>query len=284
VHAVTIDVEIPGATLQVSAGSSTSVGSIRAVNEDSLVARFPIYAIADGMGGHARGDRASQEIVRVFGGLADQPGPLSPEQVLDAIRDSNDSVRELAAQDGPDVLSGSTLTGIAFVRTRNGDGAYWMAFNVGDSRVYEWDGRSLRQLSVDHSLVQELVDGGYITDAEARRHPDRNVVTRAIGGSAEVDADIWMLPAAHSRAFLICSDGLTKELDDTRIAQILAGHDGDSGSVADALVTAADDAGGSDNISVIMLEAQNATAPDSDTRERFDNTLDRFEDTRPRVR
>lgn len=210
---------------------------------------------------------------------------LSPEQVLDAIRASNDSVRALAAADGPDVLSGSTLTGVAFVTTTHGDGAYWMAYNIGDSRVYEWDGRRLRQLSVDHSVVQELVDGGFITDAEARRHPDRNVVTRAVGGSADVDADVWMLPAAHSRSFLICSDGLTKELDDDEIARILAGHDdADGASVAEALVRAANDAGGSDNISVIALDSRNAAVVESETRDGVDeNTLDRFEDTRPRV-
>lgn len=281
---MTFEIEVPGAALRITAAAATSTGLVRAVNEDSYVARHPVFAIADGMGGHARGDRASQQIVATLGALADREGLLSPEHVIDAIRDANDSVRALAAEDGPDVLSGSTLSGVALVSTLSGERAYWMAYNIGDSRVYEWDGRRLAQLSVDHSVVQELVDAGFITSDEARRHPDRNVVTRAIGGSIEVDADVWMLPATESHAFLLCSDGLTKELDDARIGEILAGFDGRSGaSIAEALVAAAEEAGGSDNITVVLVESVNRELAENDTIERLERTAERFEDTRPRV-
>jgi PPM family protein phosphatase len=279
---VSIEIDLPGATLRIDASSSTSIGRVRSVNEDSLVAASPVFAVADGMGGHSRGDRASQEIVRVLGDFAGGGLP-SPEDVLDAIRTANRQVRALAEEDGPDVISGSTLAGVSLVATRDGDGAYWMAFNVGDSRIYEWDGRRLAQLSVDHSLVQELVDGGFITADEARSHPDRNVVTRAIGGSAEVDVDVWLLPVATTRTFLICSDGLTKELDDERIAGLLAGHADSEPSVAHALVAAAEAAGGTDNISVVVVEAVGAAADEDETRERLERTIDRLEDTRPRV-
>lgn len=277
---MTIDAELHGASIRVSATSSTSVGHVRAVNEDSLLAGYPVFAIADGMGGHARGDRASQEIVRVLGDFAGGEPP-SPETILSGIRRANDQVRALAAEDGPNVVSGSTLAGVALVST--GDGAYWMAFNIGDSRIYEWDGRTLAQLSVDHSVVQELVDAALITPEEARRHPDRNVVTRAVGGSSEVDVDVWMLPVARTSTFVICSDGLTKELEDDGIAELLATHDPESGTtVAQALVAAADAAGGSDNTSVVVVEVIGAAA-DGDTSDAVASTIDRFEDTLPRI-
>ncbi|WBU39235.1 PP2C family protein-serine/threonine phosphatase [Homoserinibacter sp. YIM 151385] len=279
-----IEVDIQGATLRVASSSASSVGMVRAVNEDAFVDAHPVFAIADGMGGHSRGDRASREIALTLEELAAREDPIGPEDVIDAIRDANDRVRALAAADGPNVVSGSTLVGVALV-TALGGHAYWMAFNIGDSRIYAWDGRRLEQLSVDHSVVQELVEAGHITEEEARRHPDRNVVTRAIGGTSTVDADVWMLPATESRAFLLCSDGLTKELEDEQIADILAGHGGsaDDPTVAQALVGAAEAAGGSDNVTVVLLESVNREAAASDTVDRFSRTAERFEDTRPRV-
>ena len=93
-----------------------------------------------------------------------------------------------------------------------------MVFNIGDSRVYSWDGRTLEQLSVDHSAVQELVDAGLISAEDAERHPDRNVITRALGADEFVDPDVWLIPATGRQVFLICSDGLSKEVDDEQLA------------------------------------------------------------------
>lgn len=163
-----------------------------------------------------------------------------------------------------------------------------MAFNIGDSRTYRYVRGALEQLSVDHSAVQELVDLGMITRHEAERHPDRNVVTRALGADAQVDADVWIIPARGRERFILCSDGLTKELTDGEIARVVAFHDSRLESdtapdldLASRLVGAAIAAGGRDNVTVVVLEARF----ESD-EVRLDDTLDRLpgvlEDTRPR--
>jgi serine/threonine protein phosphatase PrpC len=168
-----------------------------------------------------------------------------------------------------------------------------MAFNVGDSRTYSWDGRTLAQLSVDHSAVQEMVDLGQITKEQAERHPHRNVVTRALGAEDEVDADIWILPARARQTFLLCSDGLTKELSDDEIARIIVFHDSQAQresdglplTLAERLVNAAIAAGGSDNVTVVVVEAELAGVSGEGSS---DDTVDRsalsgvLEDTRPR--
>jgi serine/threonine protein phosphatase PrpC len=168
-----------------------------------------------------------------------------------------------------------------------------MAFNVGDSRTYSWDGRTLAQLSVDHSAVQELVDLGEISAQQAATHPHRNIVTRALGAEAEVDPDIWILPARARQTFLLCSDGLTKELSDDEIARIIVFHDsvqqrpsdGLPLSLAERLVSAAVAAGGSDNVTVVVVEAElvglNSGVGADDTVDR-DAISGVLEDTRPR--
>lgn len=249
-----------GATIRLLFSARSDVGSVRKVNEDSVLAQSPVFLVADGMGGHALGDVASQTVVRVFDQHIEQDAPSTPERILDAIHSSNDAVRELSsADDFGTAVSGTTLAGVAFVDAGDGAGLRWMAFNIGDSRVYTWDGRTLTQLSVDHSAVQEMVDAGLITVRDAEQHPERNVITRAIGADEFVDTDVWLLPAAGRNAFLICSDGLTKELDSAEIASIVAAHsDPESssfGSVADALVDEALARGGRDNVSVVFLEA-----------------------------
>jgi serine/threonine protein phosphatase PrpC len=267
--------------LTVSARSET--GQVRAMNEDSFVATVPIFLVADGMGGHDRGDRASQEVARVFTDTFGGATPTTPEAILDAIWESNRSVREQSA--AANQLSGTTLAGIALVQASGGASHHWMAFNIGDSRIYVWDGRTLTQLSVDHSAVQELVDAGELTPAEAAAHPDRNVITRAIGAEEGVDPDVWLLPAAGTQTFLICSDGLTKELEDDEIASVLVHHGSvdDSSSIADALVSSALDRGGRDNVTVLVIESVLASSPNEGTT--IDPTQSRsaiLDDTLPR--
>jgi serine/threonine protein phosphatase PrpC len=201
----------------------------------------------------------------------------------------------LALTDGAESagISGTTLTGVAFVDVGDNDNYHWMTFNVGDSRVYSWDGRALAQVSVDHSAVQELIDLGHITKLESENHPDRNVVTRALGADDEVDPDIWLIPARVHQTFLLCSDGLTKELGDDEIARIIVFHnaealrDSDQAPItlAERLVRAAIAAGGSDNVTVVIVESDvlGAVAPDAvnDTVER--GSMPKFlEETRPR--
>ena len=284
--------DLPGVTVTFSVSAHSDRGAVRRINEDSYLVAAPLFVVADGMGGHAFGDRASQTAVAAFAESIEPGHPAQAQLVVDTIKAANEAVLGLAGEaDG--ALSGTTLTGVAFVDVGSTDNYHWMAFNVGDSRTYSWDGRSLTQLSIDHSAVQELVDLGQITKLEAERHPNRNVVTRALGADDIVDADVWLLPARARQTFLLCSDGLTKELDDDEIARIIVFHDSEQLretdglpiSLAERLVSAAIAAGGSDNVTVVVVESElvGAGAPPSD-----DDTLERgglsrlLEETTPR--
>ncbi|MCI2959068.1 protein phosphatase 2C domain-containing protein [Agromyces atrinae] len=255
---------VPGGSVRFRSSARSDIGLKRAVNEDSLSADAPVFLVADGMGGHARGDIASRTTVDVFREHIADDAPSTPERVLDAVHSSNDAVRDLSDEgDVGEMIAGTTLAGVAFVDAGAGEGCCWMVFNVGDSRVYSWQDGVLAQVSIDHSAVQELVDAGLIDAERAETHPDRNVITRAIGTDEYVDTDVWLLPADGVRSFLICSDGLTKELDDRAISEILAGCDAardeagtlDSDSPADLLVAAALEHGGRDNVSVVVVES-----------------------------
>ncbi|SDK67946.1 Serine/threonine protein phosphatase PrpC [Cryobacterium psychrotolerans] len=250
---------LPTGVVRLVFSARSDVGSVRAVNEDSVMAQCPVFLVADGMGGHARGDLASQTVIRVFDEHIEADVPSTPERILDAIHSSNDAVRDLSAVDDIGAaVSGTTLAGVAFVDAGENEGFHWMAFNVGDSRIYTWDGSALEQLSVDHSAVQEMVDAGLITAEAAEKHPERNVITRAIGADEFVDTDVWLLSATGRQAFLVCSDGLTKELDSDDITRVLAAHTDAAegrGNVADALVDEAIARGGRDNITVVFVES-----------------------------
>lgn len=262
---------LPNGTIDLFVESRSDIGMVRKVNEDSLLALAPVFLVADGMGGHARGDAASQSAARVFSEHIVPAAPTTPEQVLDAIHSSNDAVRDLSnIGDSGTAVSGTTLTGVALVdagdpESAGESGLHWMIFNVGDSRVYRWDGRVLRQHSVDHSAVQEMVDAGVISAEDAEQHPERNVITRALGAEDTVDVDVWLLPASGIATFLICSDGLSKELDRSEISAIFARHEatGDFTGIADELVDAALEAGGRDNVSVVVVRSNLTVADDA---------------------
>lgn len=284
---------LPGVTVRFRFSGHSDLGAVRRVNEDSFLTAAPLFLVADGMGGHAFGDRASQAAVAAFAEVSAPDAPASAQEVLDTIRKANDAVLAIAENSEDVTLSGTTLTGVAFVDVGSSDNYHWMAFNIGDSRTYSWDGRTLSQVTVDHSAVQELVDLGELTRAQAQSHPHRNVVTRALGADDLVDADVWLLPARARQTFLLCSDGLTKELSDDEIARIIVFHDAEllretdslPMSLAERLVKAAIAAGGSDNVTVVVVESElvGVDAPSAD-----DDTLERgslsglLEDTRPR--
>jgi serine/threonine protein phosphatase PrpC len=293
---------LPSFTARFSFAGHTDRGSVRRINEDSFIAAPPVFVVADGMGGHAYGDRASQAAVATFADLFVENAPADPRDILEAITAANDAVLALAVESDIAGISGTTLTGVAFVDVGGNGNYHWMAFNVGDSRTYSWDGRTLSQLSVDHSAVQELIEQGLLTADEATRHPNRNVVTRALGADEEVDPDVWILPTRSRQTFLLCSDGLTRELPDDEIARIIVFHDsadvrsGDSlpMTLAERLVNAAIAAGGSDNVTVVVVECElsgaGARSPEEGSA---DETLERgslpgalldtrLEDTRPR--
>lgn len=236
---------VPRASVAFAVSAATDRGHVRQVNEDSFVAVPPVFLVADGMGGHAFGDRASQATARTLEARLVGEDLPSVGSVLKAVSDADGVVQQI----GDAEMAGSTLAGVALV---DDNGPAWMAFNIGDSRVYRFDG-SLRQLTVDHSAVQELVDDGVIQPHEASTHPERNIVTRAIGVGDDTAPDVWLLPFGGDECFLICSDGLTKEVDDAAIAEILGLPDDADHSPADRLITAALAAGGIDNVTAVVV-------------------------------
>ncbi|SJM62428.1 Protein serine/threonine phosphatase PrpC, regulation of stationary phase [Gulosibacter sp. 10] len=249
--------------LELRVSAATDVGSIRAVNEDSVFARPPAFLVADGMGGHAYGDRASQSLVAAFADHFDEEAPTHPAEVLRAIDEANSRVQGLVTEDdGPGAVAGTTLAGVALVEVAPAPDAavapHWMIFNVGDSRVYGWNGRDVVQITVDHSAVQELVALGVITAEEALVHPDRNVITRAVGSEPEIETDLWLMPVQGNQVFVACSDGLTKELEDEDISAAIHAYMQEESpelSLSQFLVNLAVGRGGRDNVSVVVLES-----------------------------
>jgi protein phosphatase len=222
------------------------VGQVRRVNEDSYMAQPPLFAVADGMGGHGAGDLASRLAIDTLS-EAGRLRPLSVEDVLDALNGAN---RTIVTYEGARGM-GTTVTGLALLETAEGD--HLMVFNVGDSRVYRLSEGELEQVTVDHSEVQELVNAGVITRDQARIHPRRNIVTRALGTTPPSRVDYWLLQASAGDRYLVCSDGLYSEVSDEAIESLLANGGGPQ-ATADALVATAEANGGHDNITVIVVD------------------------------
>ena len=226
----------------------TDTGRKRRAKEDSAVIGFPIFAVAEGMGGHAAGDRASAIVAERLGrerGAAFLDLPRLERAIVEAAAD----IDELG--DGVPSGVGTTLTGAALV-VDDGEPVF-AVFNIGDSRVYRFEANELTQLTVDHSVVQELVDAGVLARRDAERHPEANVITRAIGFHDDPDPDVWAVPAKAGLRLLMCSDGLTKEIDDDRIRLHLAAGM-PPGETAAALVDAALASGGRDNVTVVVVD------------------------------
>lgn len=229
-------------------GLDTHTGYRRRHNEDSLVAKPPIFAVADGMGGHSAGDVASKAVVTRLGEAS--AGEVTSAEVIDAaLKAATDDI-SLAA-DHSHLGVGTTVTGAALMAK---DGVpHWAIFNVGDSRVYLSENRKLNQVTVDHSVVQELVDAGMISAGEAEQHPDSNIITRAVGFNADPVTDYWLIPLRKGMRLLLCSDGLTKEVAFEQLEQHLAaGHPPDR--TASLLVDSALAAGGRDNVTVLIVD------------------------------
>lgn len=238
--------------LSLSYGYGTDRGLRRELNEDSFIASDPVFAVADGMGGHEAGEIASGMCVRA---LAAMPQLATGERSVTAavlqqylVRADN-SIREATG-----ARAGTTLTGAVVVEQMGMP--YWLVLNIGDSRTYRLSQGQFAQVSVDHSEVQELVDAGEITPEQATVHPRRHVVTRALGTGDETEADYWLLPVEEGDRILVCSDGLNAELTDEHMFRILStvGHPQDA---VDALIQAALRNGGRDNVTVIVVDAKN---------------------------
>lgn len=240
----------PAPGLSVAHGAATHTGHHRAENEDALLARAPIFVVADGMGGHDRGREAAARVVREFDLAVDDPR-VTPMSLGDATTAAVLKVRELAA--GATVAPGSTVTGVGLF---DHDGCpSWLVFNIGDSRTYRLQSDVLEQITVDHSGRQELLDRG-LSLVEAHQRVPANVITRAIGGGMRNPAvlDQWVLPVRAGDRMIVCSDGLTCEVDDELLRSICVANP-DPQDAANALVTAALAAGGHDNVTVVIVDA-----------------------------
>lgn len=245
-----------GAPVVLDWAGVTDVGLRRAHNEDSYIARSPLFVVADGMGGHSAGDVASDAVVRRLDEAATGPF-LDAEALEQALQLATDDI-EIAAI-GTELGVGTTVTGA--ILTQENDQAFFTIFNVGDSRVYMLDSGVLRQVTVDHSVVQEMVQAGMLHPDDAEKHPDSNVITKAIGFGAEPRPDYWRVPARPGLRLLVCSDGLTKEMSATALAAVLAANP-NSEAAATALVTAAVAAGGRDNVTAVVVDVRGDVTAD----------------------
>ena len=258
-------------------GAATDVGRVREVNEDAYLAVPPVFVVADGMGGHDGGDVASAIVVEEFARLAHEgyDATRGPEVVAATLAHCQDRIEQFIGQQraggDPGFRSGTTAV-VAMVVEVDGE-LRWLLANLGDSRAYRIAEGRLEQVSVDHSLVQELVEAGAITEADAARHPERHVVTRALGGPSGTEADYYLLPLSSAERLLLCTDGVTGMLDDGAIAQIVGGA-ADPRDAADQVVAAAVAAGGRDNATAVVVDVVGRVAEDAWDAERHRVTLE----------
>lgn len=231
-------------------GAATDRGRRRSLNEDAFLAAEPVFVVADGMGGHEAGEVASACVVDVLRSrLAGRS--VTPELVHAAIEEAHREVQRIEAEPGRG--AGTTVSGVVLAEVTGEP--YWIVVNLGDSRTYRLAHGDLEQISVDHSEVQELIESGAVTRAEAAHHPRRHVVTRAIGAAGAIDVDYWLLPVGRGDRILVCSDGLTGELPDEVVTATLLTEQ-DPQSAADRLVADAVQAGGRDNVTVVVVDVR----------------------------
>jgi protein phosphatase len=248
----------------IAAGRS-DVGMIRSGNEDSWHADVTkergLFIVADGMGGHAAGEVASEMAVQIvkreLQDLMDLHGEAVREKVAESIRMANRAIYDRTIAESDKQGMGTTISIIMLA------GARYLIGQVGDSRVYLLRDGALRQLTKDHSYVQEQVDAGLLTPEQARYHPYSNVITRCVGAGEEVEPDTFSGEVRKGDVFLVASDGLTGMVDDRRLQQLLLSR-ASAGRVVDALIAEANYRGGLDNITAIVIQVTAVDAVSSD--------------------
>ena len=229
----------------ISFGSRTDIGYVRDHNEDSLIIIPPLFAVADGMGGHEAGEIASEITVNTLAELA--PSHLDAEGLTAAVEAANYNVMKAPRQGiGRDGM-GTTLTAAML------EGERLLIAQVGDSRAYLLHKGHLQQITRDHSLMADLIEAGQITPEEARVHPNRSVITRAIGSDIHMRPDIYELNVDAGDRILLCSDGLSSMISNNAIESIMR-RQSDAQHCADELVTAALENGGADNVTVVVAD------------------------------
>ena len=242
--------------MRVDAAGATDTGRVRPANEDAYLVGDSVYAVADGMGGHLAGEVASAtalEPIRELDGKVFQDAADAVTALREAVVQANDRVSQMAADEPSYRGMGTTLTATML------EGNRLHVAHVGDSRAYLLREGSFSQLTDDHTLVQHLVDEGQITQEEAANHPQRSIITRAIGVSNEVDVDSMTLDLEAGDQVLLCSDGLTGVVDDERIAEELARGE-DAETTLRRLIDLANEGGGPDNITTILLRVTGPAA------------------------
>jgi protein phosphatase len=232
--------------------AKTDVGNVRDHNEDNLLAVPPLFAVADGMGGHAAGEVASEIAIQTIDELA--PRSLDREALIKACVQANDNIYQAIEEGRGKEGMGTTLTCAIVEDTK------LMIAQIGDSRAYALHGGNLQQLTHDHSYVQELVEQGRISPAEAAHHPKRSIITRALGGDPKTEPDIYELDITGVERLLLCSDGLSSMISDTEIQQIMTLPESPE-DTAMRLVTAAKMAGGLDNVTVVVVDLPDPRHP-----------------------
>lgn len=222
----------------------THVGKVRLLNEDRYLdaPERNLWAVADGMGGHDAGDVAATMAVRALAALCDGAAPLDADAIGRTLQAANGCIHAHLAGRGQ--RGGCTIAGL-WLDERSAH-IFW----AGDSRVYRFRGGHLERLTRDHSVVQQLVDAGALSADQAARHPQANVITRALGVDDQVDIDLCTIDLGAGDRFLLCSDGITAELDDGQLAGYMREQPGE---IMNAIMAAALAAGGRDNLTLIMV-------------------------------
>ena len=240
-------------------GVATDTGNLRQQNEDAFVATDRLIAVADGMGGHNAGEVASQLAVTMLQERSSAP-IADIGELVDLVTEINQAIYREATTNSGQRGMGTTLTVAALVP--HDSVPHVLIANVGDSRTYLLRDGELRQITVDHSYVQELVHEGVLSPEEARQHPRRNIVTRALGIDAHVMVDSWTIPVMPGDRFLLCSDGLVDEVSVDDVSALLR-NSNDPKKVAQTLVNKAKESGGRDNITAAVLDVLSVTAKES---------------------
>ncbi len=242
--------------IELRAGSATDVGLVRSNNQDRLLMADPLYAVADGMGGAAAGEVASATAVKALREVFEPIGTPTADDLVRSAEAANRAVWDLAEANPEMRGMGTTLVALALVQE-----SHLAIINIGDSRVYALHQGELRQVTEDHNLVAELVAQGRLSEEEAEFHPRRNIMTRALGVDPDVPVDLFLEEAEPGDRYLLCSDGLPREVKDDHIASILR-RLRDPREAAKELVDEAKRRGGSDNITVVVVDVVDASQKD----------------------
>lgn len=238
--------------MKINVGARTDVGRVRSANEDSYLVREPIFVVADGMGGHLAGDVASSTAVSAIEGHLTEAAPDQPDSFATLVRGANRAIWEKAQRDSALRGMGTTCTLLYL------DDATAHIAHVGDSRAYRLRDGTLEQLTEDHTLVARMVREGKLAPEEAEHHPQRSIITRALGVDSDVSVDLLAVELRPGDRLLLCSDGLSSMIQESSIVDVL-GSEQDAQVAADTLVDRANEAGGEDNVTVLIIDVGEAS-------------------------